>query len=298
MTYRVHGLSLDSELPFPELPTTAGLADVRLKREALPAERPPEVTAPDYYLFEPDAVFIVWSGIGRVCVRGGEQIAVDPEPDAPAEHVRAAILGQALSVLLMQRGTFPLHASAVLVGDEAIALAGSSGAGKSTLATALSRRGRTFLCDDVAAVDVDGDACSIPPGIPRIKLEDEVFDWLGESTDGLQRLLAKHLRPVPEFSGEGSYRLRRVYTIHDGPEIGFEPLSVREGFLEIARSFHRPEVAVRAIGQVALMQQSARLAERISVVRLTRPRAMDTLEQVVERLDEHIGELAADPGGS
>ena len=50
----------------------------------------------------------------------------------------------------------PLHAGAVADGDRAVVLPGRSGAGKSTLVAGLVARGRTYLGDEVTAVDPDG----------------------------------------------------------------------------------------------------------------------------------------------
>jgi hypothetical protein len=57
-----------------------------------------------------------------------------------------------LLFLLARRGRTPVHASAFMVRDLAIALAGSSGAGKSTLALAAAGRGLPVLSDDMIFV--------------------------------------------------------------------------------------------------------------------------------------------------
>jgi hypothetical protein len=56
--------------------------------------------------------------------------------------------------MLARRGRTPIHASAFVVGGQAIVLAGKSGSGKSTLAFAAARRGLSLLSDDTIFVEI------------------------------------------------------------------------------------------------------------------------------------------------
>ncbi|HEY4125733.1 MAG TPA: hypothetical protein VGM36_14030, partial [Rhizomicrobium sp.] len=64
-----------------------------------------------------------------------------------AEMVNTIVL-----FLLAHRGRIPVHASAVMLGDIAVILAGKSGAGKSSLALAANRIGLPVLSDDTVFV--------------------------------------------------------------------------------------------------------------------------------------------------
>ena len=64
------------------------------------------------------------------------------------EDAATYLLGPVLGFVLLLRGVVCLHASAVVVGSEAIALIGPAGSGKSTTAAAFSSRGFTILADD------------------------------------------------------------------------------------------------------------------------------------------------------
>jgi hypothetical protein len=61
--------------------------------------------------------------------------------------------GWVLSFIFEMQGRCILHASAVGVGDGAIAFSGDSGAGKSTMAMMLASDGSPFLSDDVTVID-------------------------------------------------------------------------------------------------------------------------------------------------
>jgi hypothetical protein len=66
------------------------------------------------------------------------------------ETVRTAAL-----FLATHQGRIPVHASAVMIGDCAVVLAGRSGAGKSTLALAGARAGLPVLAEDTVFVQRD-----------------------------------------------------------------------------------------------------------------------------------------------
>jgi hypothetical protein len=78
------------------------------------------------------------------------------QTDADEGLVSVLITGLLMSVVLVLRGHLVLHASAVQVGDGAVAFVGSSGMGKSTLATLLCAAGAPLVTDDVLRVDGEG----------------------------------------------------------------------------------------------------------------------------------------------
>lgn len=81
----------------------------------------------------------------------------------------AAILtaGALLSFLVTVRGEVVLHASAVQLGEGAVAFVGRSGMGKSTMATLMCAAGGALITDDVLRLDAAGDAGD---GRPRCRL--------------------------------------------------------------------------------------------------------------------------------
>ncbi len=86
------------------------------------------------------------------------------------EDTATYLLGPVMGFVLLLRGLFCLHASAIAVGDRAIALIGPAGAGKSTTAAAFSARGFSVLAEDVVTLDDCGDRFLVRPGYPCIRL--------------------------------------------------------------------------------------------------------------------------------
>jgi hypothetical protein len=100
--------------------------------------------------------------------------------DYTLEDACTYLLGPVLGFVLRRRGVVCLHASAVALGNSAIALTGSPGAGKSTLAAAFARRGFSVLSDDVIALTDEGGLCLVQPGYPRVNLwPDSVRELFG-----------------------------------------------------------------------------------------------------------------------
>lgn len=100
----------------------------------------------------------------------GRRIWADWPADLTAEHVAGYLLGPVMGVVLRLRGIVCLHASAIALGDGAIALVGASGSGKSTTAAAFSRLGHAVMADDlVPVVPADG-SFEIVASRPRLRL--------------------------------------------------------------------------------------------------------------------------------
>jgi hypothetical protein len=87
-------------------------------------------------------------------VTGAAQARVPPAL-AHDSAVLAEVTDTLLLFLLARRGRTPVHASAFMLGDVAVVLAGASGSGKSTLALAAALRGLPILSDDMVFVQRD-----------------------------------------------------------------------------------------------------------------------------------------------
>ena len=100
---------------------------------------------------------------------GSEVWAAWREP-LTLEDTTTYLLGPVMGFVMLLRGVVCLHASAVAIGDEAIALLGPAGSGKSTTAAAFAERGYSVLAEDVVTLDDRGDHFLVRPGYPCIRL--------------------------------------------------------------------------------------------------------------------------------
>jgi hypothetical protein len=132
--------------------------------------------------------FLYGDGTRFAVERRGREVWADWPENYTLEDACTYLLGPVMGFVLRLRGTVCLHASAVALGDRAIALAGLPGAGKSTAAAAFACAGFPVLSDDVVALIDGGAQFLVPPGYPRVNLwPDSVLTLLG-SEDALPRI--------------------------------------------------------------------------------------------------------------
>ncbi|MPZ64376.1 MAG: hypothetical protein GEU83_02220 [Pseudonocardiaceae bacterium] len=183
--YRAHGLVICSEVELamqPGMPTS-GPPDLVLRRgatRAIPSDHPPGgrlagLSKPDgtlrYSLCrDRDRVVLRYPGL---CDFVGDRtlgdVTVDLHPGADPGLIAVLAAGALLAVHLRLRGELVLHASAVQLGDGALAFVGASGMGKSTLAALLCTSGHRLVTDDVLRVDLT-DGVVVHPGSTESRL--------------------------------------------------------------------------------------------------------------------------------
>lgn len=86
------------------------------------------------------------------------------------EDTATYFLGPVMGFVLLLRGFISLHASAVAIGDQAVAIVGPAGSGKSTTAAALAERGYRILAEDVVTLRDLGAEFLVQPAYPSIRL--------------------------------------------------------------------------------------------------------------------------------
>lgn len=110
-------------------------------------------------------------------------------PGHAVDEVSPCLLGPIMGVVLRLRGIPCLHASSVVIDDQAIGLVGASGAGKSTTAAAFARLGYPVLTDDVMALTSSTGHFLVQPAYPRVRLWPQSAAGLFGSADALPRMM-------------------------------------------------------------------------------------------------------------
>lgn len=98
------------------------------------------------------------------------QASVHLFPDADPDIAAVLAGGTVLAFVLAMRRQMVLHASAVQLGDGALAFVGGSGMGKSTMATLLCAGGGRLITDDLLRLDLSGDAPTCSLGATELRL--------------------------------------------------------------------------------------------------------------------------------
>ena len=201
----VYGLRLAANIALPGLPLQrdSKRPDVRVRLKdgwrfptALPAVCENLYRGPGVQpnlragMFPGDEYFGFFYGDGArfaVDSRGREVWADWPEKYT-LEDACTYLVGPVMGFVLRKRGTVCLHASAVAIGDRAIALVGLPGAGKSTTAAAFACSGLPILSDDVVALADKGDQFLVQLAYPRVNLWPDSVRSLCGSEEALPRI--------------------------------------------------------------------------------------------------------------
>jgi hypothetical protein len=236
------------------------------------------------------STYVRWNGVGEFRVASdGRRIVCRPAEAASAESFQVYLLGQAVACALVKQAIEPLHATAVVVDDRAVAFLGGSAFGKSTLAASFLGAGCPLLTDDLLVARESSGGVVAYPGPPRLKLFPAIATRvLGRAAAGITMNAdtAKLIVPIePALSCDAPVPLHAVYALasprdacrHETADIS--PIAPRDAFLElIAHAFDRRVTgATRRARQFAIMAQ---LADRIPIRRLAYPRALDRLDAV------------------
>ncbi|MBO9711745.1 hypothetical protein [Sphingomonas sp.] len=293
--YSICGLRFASEVALPSALDWNGDAarpiDVVVRIGAVPGRLPDAVyQGPTLQVDASGAARHEVPSVAAFLIRGGREIVVAPAPHAAEAEVRLFLLATPVGILFHQRGLLPLHASAVAIGDRAIAFAGMSGAGKSTFAAALEKQGGTLLADDMTVIDLGHrDGPMVLPAFAHQKLCDDAIDALGLARGEVVRASASVRKFYPAAGAGFAATPRRLMMIcHLGAEGPEEPWHSE---LAGARAVHglrehvfRPHAAGRLGLDQRLLIDCGRLASQVRQIQVARSASLASLPALAQRL--------------
>ena len=289
--YTAYRLAIDSEIALPELRTgdSDAIADVTIRRGSVAADGFDGATQIGPFLrSSPRALWLEVPKVARFLIEDGDTITVDAAPGIDDASVRVFLLGSAFGALLFQRKWLVLHGNAVAIDDACLVCVGPSGAGKSTLAAALVQRGHALLADDVVPINGEGNAL---PGQARIKLWRDAAQHLKVDTTPLNRVrpqLEKFNLPAAQAISDRALPLRWVYILQQHPRdtFVFEPIRGMHRLAPLRANTYRNRFLAGMQLQAHHLQQCASLANRIRLVRVTRPSQGFRLNELADRILE------------
>lgn len=164
-------------------------ADLKIHFGAMPDWFQPDRTDAEVFYASPDVnedncfrlmVWAVGSNYFQVRYADGTQFLIDkpgtriwatwPTEKLTLEDTATYLLGPVMGFVLLLRGFVSLHASAIAVGDRAVALVGPGGSGKSTTAAAFADMSYGVLAEDVVTIQEVGEQFMVRPAYPSIRL--------------------------------------------------------------------------------------------------------------------------------
>ncbi len=242
-----------------------------------------------HHILSRNQVLLNVKEVAKFLVSDGQEILVDPYPQAEESALRLYLLGSSMGCILHQRKLLPLHANALQFGDECVAFMGQSGAGKSTLAAAMKNRGYKVLADDVCAVNIAaGSKPHIYPGVPQIKLWKDAADYLAEDVSRMRRIQRdeeKFALPIDDGYCRQTCPIKSIYILdyHDEKELKIEEMSALEKIGAIKNNTYRKGMVAKLGNVESHLQMSGALADAARMRRVVRPR--NSLSRINELMD-------------
>lgn len=241
MYYKAYGLSIKSELIFPELKPSCIKEDISIIFDTFDSSL--FFDEYDYGFFKVrrsiNGLFVIIDNRNICWINSGNQIVINPDHGVDEGYLRVLILGPILSFLLHQKGYLILHGSAININGGAIALLGDNGAGKSTTMFALQKRGYESITDDILTIKFDEkDEPWVFPSFPRLKLCPDIMDLMDEDIDKFSKTFkesTKYSYPVKNFY-EPKLPLKKIYLLEKGDNCSLTTLNKNEYLIKIIES--------------------------------------------------------------
>ena len=226
-------------------------------------------------------------GLATFAVRDGEQICVEPEPEAPDAVILRWLHSSVAALLLAQRGRFALHASVVDIGDVAVAVAGQSEAGKSTTALRLAQSGHALVSDDVSPLDV-GDPVTVHPFSRPLYVSPQAAAGLGVDVSRATPSVPQPKMAFP-LPGGNPIPLRAIAALHArDTAAGVAAVRVRgaDAHALISRNIFC-SLLLQGLWDSEMFAWAADVASKVPTYVLTRPAkgwTVDAVAHAVERV--------------
>jgi hypothetical protein len=244
-------------------------------------------------------------GYGRyVVTHDGGLIRCAP-PRTAAWRWQRCLIGQIFPLAAVLRGLEVFHASAVRVGNVAVAFVGASQAGKSSVAVNLMLRGARLVTDDVVTLEASGGGLVAHPGAGVTSVRHAAVEAiapehrsrlgrvLGDDGEALRVMVERERRVLPLAA---MYFLER-----DDPAAGeadaappFERISPPDPRLLLASTFN---FSVRTPERLRnQLDVCARLSETVPIFRV---KIVPTLSAaaLAAQVEAHARDLDAGAGG-
>ena len=231
-----------------------------------------------------DTCFLIWPGLADFRITE-TTIEYKTSRKLPEGLLRILILSEALGTVLFLRGCFLLHASAVLVQNQAKVFLGKPGAGKSSMIAAFAKHGFTVLSDDLVAIQLtEGIVPQVIPSFPEIKIWKDTADQLGLYSGTLLPAWEgknKFLLPTPTLPlNPTAYPLNQILIIQKQKSNTSE---LEHAAIELLKYFPLADQLLDSHGLQQHFLAATKIGSTIPLITLERPEGFANLEKYVMR---------------
>jgi hypothetical protein len=161
-------------------------------------------------------------------------------PHLDERDLSVYLLGPVMGTIMRLRGVVCLHASAVQIGNRAVAFVGDAEAGKSTTAAGFAQLGRPVLTDDLVTLIPQEGSYLVNPGYPHLRLSAHTVEKLFGDRDALAQIVGTWDKRHLDLAAQATFAhspvpLAAVYALGErspaSTPLRIEPLSAREAMI-------------------------------------------------------------------
>lgn len=289
-TYRIHGLTVRSDIALSAIEVADGDPDVRIRRaddQPIGGEAPDgeliarEIVPPDHAFYVTDTGGDFTVRYGHTCdfsvARDGRKIAVTVARGADLDLVSIILSAGGMAFAAMRNGCHVLHASGATIRDRAVIAIGDPGAGKTTTAAELALAGGSMLADDAIRVDLsNGAGARVYQGAHTLRLREPAARVLSSALEAVtpaSRSPDGRVTFSPSREALESVPLLAVLVPVSGPqhhELSINRLASRQAVIETTRHI-RIAGFLKGTHLVDHFAFSSELAQRVPFFELRRP---------------------------
>ncbi|HBS85742.1 MAG: hypothetical protein A2W91_13435 [Bacteroidetes bacterium GWF2_38_335] len=292
-TYSVYGLTIGSELELPELLIGSGIHDAEIVFGKVPDSIENPLKKGVCFQAAPNQFLLKIRNIASFFVENGNLITIEAGENTEEKSIRLFLLGSAFSALLMQRGLFPVHGSAIDINGAGLVVSGLSGAGKSTLAMGFINKGFKILNDDVCVISFAEEQPQIMPGFPHVKLWADSIRNFGKEPSQYERIrenIEKHRleitnsflpKPVP-------FKILIVLGVKNSEGIEIEEIKGVEKFNLLRKNTHRFQYVDGLLKQQDHFTAIGKMANKLKIFTVQRPRKGFSVDEIIETIIKNL----------
>lgn len=301
-SYKVYGLKVDSYIEIPELLLREREEDlndiVTIYFGQVTSEIREKVNKGEVRSIKKDSFWQFYERVGIIWIMQGKNVIVDPIENYNKELLKNTIISNTLGFLLLQRERIAIHGSTVVIDKGAVVITGACGAGKSTLTLELEKMGNKFLSDDIVAVDPN-DNNSVELGFPYHKLCEDVVDKLNIERSALSSCKgAYETKYIVADKENFSFEKAPIKVIYEVEASAVEELEIielhsTEKLQRLLRNIYRVDLISSSGGfSSTYFKEYVKLTKEIKYFKITRPRHKDTLQEIVNLINNTFDEAA------
>jgi hypothetical protein len=253
------------------------------------ARQPAPLRAPGLiHDIDGDLIHADLPGVARATVRRGEVQEMKAHPHADAADVAWFREGHVRQLAALQRGTFALRASAVIIDGVAVAICSFGPGGSSAVAAGLAQRGHAVIADGWLPVRVPGLEAEAVTG--ELALWPDVARLAGRDPEGGRAVRPSLLKRRHLFPAGTNARLGAIVVLRRFEQPDDEARAIRGGSaLELVLASTSLEGFVAALDRAGEhFAWAAALADGCPVLRLELDRHRPGIEEPAQAIEAMV----------